>query len=129
KVSASAEATSVILTVTAKDEDPAMAQRIAQAESEVLADYIQEIETPRGQNRSQITTTLTNTASFSDDAVSPRTVLYLAAAAVIGLILGMALALIRDLLDHTLKSSTEIEKVAGAPIMSSVAFDRGVERT
>src|SRR3546814_18763987 len=40
KVSAAAEATSVILTVQALDEDPAEAQRIARAASEVLAQYI-----------------------------------------------------------------------------------------
>ncbi|NYG59782.1 receptor protein-tyrosine kinase [Nocardioides daedukensis] len=129
KVSAEAEATSVILTVKALDEDPAEAQRIARAESEVLAQYIEEIETPRGQNRSQMTTTITNSASYNADAVSPKTVINFAAAAAIGLILGLALALIRDLLDHTLKNPADIEKVAGAPIMASVAFDRTVTKT
>ncbi|WP_235737205.1 YveK family protein [Nocardioides alcanivorans] len=45
-VSAEAEATSVILTVKARADDPETAQTIATAESEVLAEYIREIETP-----------------------------------------------------------------------------------
>lgn len=127
-VSATGEATSVILTVTATADNPELAQKIGAAESRVLADYIREIETPRGQKRSQITTTVTNPAQLNTDPVSPQTLINVVAAGVIGLLIGLAVALVRDLLDHTLKSSADIEKVTGAPVMASVAFDRAVPK-
>lgn len=127
-VSAEGEATSLILTLKATADSPELAQQIALAESEVLAEYIREIETPRGQKRSQITTTITNPAQLDPDPVSPKTLLNIVAAGVIGLLVGLAVALVRDLLDHTLKSPAEIEKVAGAPVMASVAFDRAVPK-
>lgn len=128
-VSAEAETTSVILTVKAQADDAVLAQRLADAESKVLAEYIREIETPRNQSRSQITTTITDAATLNEDPVSPKTLLNLAAAALIGLLLGVALAVVRDLLDHTMKTFAEVEKVAGAPVMASVAFDRSVPKS
>lgn len=128
-VSAEAETTSLILTVKGEAEDPTKAQLICDAESKVLAEYIRTIETPRNRKRSNITTTITNTASFNEDPVSPKTLLNIAAAAVIGLLLGVAVAVIRDLLDHTMKNFAEIERVAGAPVMANVAFDRAVPKT
>ncbi|WP_110208515.1 polysaccharide biosynthesis tyrosine autokinase [Nocardioides daejeonensis] len=127
-VSAEAEATSVILTVKAHADTPELAQQIAAAESEVLAEYIREIETPRGQERSQITTTITNEATYDDKPSSPKLLLNFAAAGVIGLLLGIALAIVRDILDHTLKSFEDVSRVAGAPVMASVAFDKSVQR-
>lgn len=127
-VSAEAEATSVILTVKARAADPRTAQTIAKAESEVLAEYIREIETPRGQQRSQITTTITSPADYDPKQASPKLVLNFGAAAVIGLLLGIALAVIRDILDHTMKSFEDVERVAGAPVMASVALDKSVSK-
>ncbi|MDN5895688.1 MAG: polysaccharide biosynthesis tyrosine autokinase [Nocardioides sp.] len=127
-VSATGEATSVILTVTATADDPEPAQQIGLAESQVLAEYIREIETPRGQKRSQITTTITNPAKLNTEPVSPKTLLNIVAAGVIGLLIGLAVALVRDLLDHTLKGSAGIEATAHAPVMASVTFDKAVAK-
>lgn len=128
-VSAEGESTSLILTVKARAADPQDAQLIAAAASKVIAQYLREIETPTGQSRSQITTTVTDRATFNDSPASPKLLLNYAAAAVIGLLLGIALAVLRDLLDHTMKTFEEVEQVAGAPVMASVAFDKSVQRT
>lgn len=124
KVEAVREPDTVIINVTVTDGDPRQAQEIARAESETLVNYLIEIETPEGQTESRIIPTITDPASFEPDAVSPRVLLNLVVAALIGLLLGVAVAVARELLDNTMKSADDIERVTDAPVMGSVAADR-----
>lgn len=128
RITATVEPETVIIAITATDEDPRLAQAIAQSETEQLVAYLEDVETPEGQDQSQIKPTITDPATFSSDPVRPRTALNLTVAALIGLVLGVALALVRDLLDNSVKSGDEIEEVAGAPVMAGIGLDRGLSK-
>lgn len=128
KVTAVVQPETVIIVVTATDGDPRQAQEIAASEAEQLVKALEEVETPQGADRSQIKPSITDPATFSNDPVRPRTGLNLAVAAVLGLLLGLGLAFVRDLLDNSIKSGEELEAVAGAPVMAGVSIDRGLAK-
>lgn len=113
----------VILEITATHPDPEVAAQVAQAYAEQLQDLVRELETPQGETRALIKATIVDDAEVSDDAVSPQPARNLALAAVLGLLLGMGLAVARELLDTSLTTSDDIGDVTDAPILGNIASD------
>ena len=115
------------LTVT--DRDPAVAQTINAKLSENLADYLAEVETPTGTTSSQIIARVTDPADHQATPVTPRTVLNLVVAGLIGLVLGIGLAVARDVLDRSVSSLEHVEEVSSAPVLASIGFDSGMKKS
>lgn len=113
----------VILEITATHPDPEVAAQVAQAYAEQLQGLVRELETPQGETRALIKATIVDDAEVSDDAVSPQPARNLALAAVLGLLLGMGLAVARELLDTSLTTSDDIGDVTDAPILGNIASD------
>ncbi|MFL6024687.1 MAG: polysaccharide biosynthesis tyrosine autokinase, partial [Marmoricola sp.] len=122
KISASVGVNTVIIALKVTDADPAVAQKIAKAESEAFASYLSELET------SPVKPTIVDPASYNPIQVSPKPALNLVIAGVLGLILGAGMALLRDLLDNTVSSADDVEKTIDAPVLSSVAYDADVPK-
>src|SRR5690606_38505826 len=59
----------------------------------------------------------------SSSPVSPQPVRNLGLAAVLGLLLGFGLAVVRELLDTSVKSDDDIAAATDAPVMGNIAFD------
>jgi capsular exopolysaccharide synthesis family protein len=128
RVSAEVPEGTQFVDMSAKEDDPDKAQTLATALSEEFVTYIEELETPNGQEASQIKATITDPATFNGDPVAPQTMLNLIIAALLGLVLGAGLALVRDLLDNTVKSVEDVEEVTKAPVMASVGIDKTMSR-
>lgn len=128
KTVATVQADTVIINIDVRDHDARKAQQIAQAEAEEIVTYLDTIETPKGKSVSPVKATITDKAAFDGNPVSPRASLNLVAAGVIGLLLGVTLAIARDLLDNTVKSSDDVSDVTSAPVMAHVAFDPTVAK-
>lgn len=117
------ESTSMI-EITVTDTDARQAQAIADVTVEELTAYIAELETPGGTgSTSQIIAQVTNPASYNPSQVFPRTALNLAVAGIIGLLLGIALAIVRELLDRTIRTADHVAEVSDAPVLASIGFD------
>lgn len=127
KVSAVVQPETLIIEVVVQDPAPEAAQQIAQVTAEQMVSYLEELETPPGEQNPQIKATITDPASYNDAPVTPRTALNLVIAAILGLLLGSALALARELLDNTITSIEEMEAVIDAPVMASVGIDPELE--
>ena len=115
------------LTVT--DQAPAVAQTINGALSEGLTAYLTDVETPAGTTSSQIIARVTDPASFNDQAVVPRTALNLVVAGLVGLVLGIGLAVARDVLDRSVSSLEHVEEVSNAPVLASIGYDSGIKKS
>jgi len=122
KISSTVNVNTVIIKLTVTDESPSVAQKIAKAESEIFTSYIAQLET------SPIKATIVDPASYSNVQVSPKPVLNLVIAGVLGLVLGAGMALLRDLLDNTVSSASDVENTIDAPVLSSVAYDADVPK-
>ncbi len=128
KIRAESAVDTVILTFTVTDRDPARAQVIARTGSQLLVTYVEELETPPGQLQPQVNAHITDAADFQPNPVSPQIALNLSVAALIGLLLGVGLATVRELLDNTVKLADDIKELAAAPVMASVGTERRIPK-
>ena len=119
------EETSVI-SITVSDEDPNEAQTIADVVTTEFKAYAEEIETIGEGGESQIALNVTDPPEFNGSPVSPDWILNLLAGGLIGLLIGLALAVSRELLDRTVRTADHIAEVTDAPVLASVGFDNDI---
>ncbi|WP_343907989.1 polysaccharide biosynthesis tyrosine autokinase [Nocardioides aquiterrae] len=123
QVSTSVNPDTVILEITATDPDPVQAREIAQAYAQALSDEVAVLETPQGKNDALVQASIVDNAQVTDTPVSPRPVRNLGLALVLGLLVGLGLAVLRELLDTTLKSTEDVAAVTPAPILGRINAD------
>jgi receptor protein-tyrosine kinase len=127
KINATVVQDTVIIELEALDPSPKVAQQLAQAEAEELAGYLTEVEST-DKNKKSVKATVIDPANLVDDPVRPRTLLNVVIFGVLGLLLGVALAVARELLDNSVSSAEDVERITGKPVLSSVGFDPDVPR-
>ena len=123
QVTASVVPETVILEISATDPDPERARDVAQAYAEGLSDLVVDLETPSGQRDTLIKASIVDDAQVSTGPVSPQPVRNLALAAVLGLLLGIGLSVVRQLLDTTIGSSDDVADVTPTPILANISAD------
>ncbi|KAA1427471.1 polysaccharide biosynthesis tyrosine autokinase [Nocardioides antri] len=119
------EETSAI-TITVTDTDPQRAQTIADVVTSEFQAYTEELETAGDASESQIKVNVTDPPEYQPDPVRPDWVLNLLAGGLIGLLLGLALAVARELLDRTVRTAEHISEVTDAPVLASIGFDNEI---
>jgi len=113
----------VLLEITVTDPDPRQAQRLTQAVAGELTELVSELETARGESFAPIEATIVDPASRPIIPESPKPLLNLGLAGVLGLLLGIGAAVVRELLDTTIKDEDDATKVAGAAVMGTIPYD------
>lgn len=115
---------SVILSVVATADNPYVAQNIAEAEAEQVADLIATLEQPKDSKQAPpIRATIAGKASFSANAVSPNLMLNLVAGALLGLLLGVSAAVLRDLFDVSIRTAEDVQTATRSTVLATVPFD------
>ena len=114
-----------ILQVTATDSSPGRAARIANVFAEEFLVFREEGDRERLRSgRIQIV----ERASPSSSPVSPKPVRNVVFGALIGLVLGLGLALLLEQLDRRVKRQDDLAEASGLPLLASIpkrkAFDR-----
>jgi succinoglycan biosynthesis transport protein ExoP len=123
KVTAVAVPETVILTVTVTDTSAQRAQDIAAALGRQFTQQVTELETPDGATTSAVKVTTVQPAKYNAAPVSPDVFRNLAMGAVLGLLLGLGLALLRSRLDNTVKTGEDITRLTGAGVIGTVLED------
>ncbi|WP_182524742.1 polysaccharide biosynthesis tyrosine autokinase [Nocardioides dongkuii] len=119
------ETVNMVISIT--DPDPDQARALTQAYADGLTDLVANLETPPGEKVPPIKLTVIDNASEPAGPVSPDPVRNALFAAFIGLILGIAAAIIRELSDTTVKTLEDLS-VVGAPLLASIAFDSSTKK-
>ncbi len=127
-VSATVHPDTVILEITATDPDPVVARDIAQGYAEALSDEVATLETPPGKTDALVHASIVDNARVSSTPVSPQPVRNLGLAFVLGLLLGVGAAVLRELLDTSLSSSEDIAEVTSAPVLGRINADTAAVR-
>lgn len=127
KVSSEVAVNTVIIVLSVKDPDPAVAQQIAKAESEELTEYLTDLETPPGKS-APVKASVVDPASYNASQVSPNPVLNLVVAGLIGLFVGFGTAVVRDMLDNTISLAKDVETAIDSPVLASIAYDNDVPK-
>lgn len=123
-VTVTAPPDTVMLEVEVLDRSPERAQAIATAIGDTFPTVVDEIERPSDSSkRSPIKVSLVQPAATSATPVSPSAPRNLALGLALGLLLGFGLALLRHLMDTTVRSGDDVEEITEQPIIGAVHFD------
>ena len=102
-VKASAKLDTVLIDVEVLDESPVRARDIANALSDEFVVMVRELETPEDGARPDARVVVEQRASIPEEPVVPKTARNIAIGLALGVLLGIGLAVLRDLLDNTVK--------------------------
>lgn len=117
---------SVLIDVAVVDADPAVAQQIASTIAQTFPQTVTQIEQVDGP--SPVKVTVVKNAALPTDPVSPQPVKNLLLALVLGGLLGVALAVVRDRLDVTVRSTADLSGLSTAPNLGGIPYDPNAPR-
>jgi len=124
KVAASAPLDTSIIGVTVTDTNPVRAAETANAISESLTNVVADIETPAGPDAvSPVKLTPAQQATVPSVPVSPNVPLNIALGALVGLALGVGIAVLRETLETRIRNQRDVEQVTDTPILGGIVFD------
>lgn len=123
RISAKGDLNTVLLTATVTDTSPERSLAIADSLSRQFVDLVATLETPPGSTTPTVTLEVTSAASLNLNAVEPRPVLILGFAVAVGVLLGAALAALREMLDTTVRSVDALRSLTGLPVLGTIGFD------
>ncbi|HEX8631906.1 MAG TPA: polysaccharide biosynthesis tyrosine autokinase [Catenuloplanes sp.] len=118
-----AVAETVLLEATVTDGSKDRSLRIAEHLAVEFKKLVELLETPPGMRASSVKVELVAGPQVSDGPVQPRPVRNLALGILIGLIAGAVAAMLREVLDTTIKTSEVLQSLASAPVLAGVPFD------
>jgi capsular exopolysaccharide synthesis family protein len=113
----------VNLEITATNADPDAARDIAQAYGQELEMLVSELEAPAGGGTATIKAQIFDNAQVPSTPVTPNIPRNLGLAAVLGLLLGIGLAVMRELLDTSISSAADVTHSTEAPILGNIHQD------
>lgn len=123
-VKASAKPDTVLIDVAVLDASPVRARDIANALSDEFVAMARELETPEDGSPPDARVVVEQRASISDHPVVPKTVRNIAMGLALGILLGIGLAVVRDLLDNTIKDRNTLEQISGVGVVGSIPLDK-----
>jgi capsular exopolysaccharide synthesis family protein len=124
QVTAAAPIDTSIIQITVTDTDPVRAADIANAASQSLTAVVADIETPAAVGSvSPVKLTRAQQAEVPSKPVSPNVPLNIALGGLIGLFLGVALAVLRETMETRIRNERDVEQVTDVPILGGIVFD------
>lgn len=123
-IAATAKPDTVLIDVTVLDKSPVQARDIANTLSEEFVAMVRELETPEDGTRPDARVVIEQRATIPEAPVIPKPARNIAIGLALGLLLGMGLAVLRDLLDNTVKDRDVLEETTGAGTVGSVPLDK-----
>jgi len=127
-IEASVPVDTVIIEIAATDPNPRRAARIANAVGTELAKAAGDL-TPRREDGSEAVRASTlAVAQVPTSPSSPNIPRNLAVGLILGLLLGVGVAVLRKLLDTKIRSEHDVRALTVSPILGVVAFDQAVPR-
>ena len=114
----------VILSVSVTDTNPEQAQELTQAVADTFASYIVALETPPGTDNPAVKATVVDGAGVPESPDSPQPLRNIGLAAILGLLVGIGVAVLRDVLDNTFKTPGDLEAVTEAPLLGAITYDK-----
>jgi capsular exopolysaccharide synthesis family protein len=124
KVQVTSKRDTVLINVMVTDASPVRARDLANALSDEFVVLVRELETPAPGVRPDARVVVEQRASIPESPVTPKKMSNIALGLAAGLALGIGLALLRELLDNTVKDRETLEQVTGVGMVGSVPLDK-----
>ena len=127
KITATAPTDTVLVDLIVKDPSAVRARDVANAVSQQFARVVRDLEKPTGRP-SPVTVTVVRPADLPVAPVSPRTKVNIALGLLVGLALGIGVAVLRETLDTTVKTSEDLQKLTGSSALGVISYDGQAEK-
>ncbi|MGD8199118.1 polysaccharide biosynthesis tyrosine autokinase [Ornithinimicrobium sp. W1679] len=124
RVTAAVTPNTVLIDVVVTDRDPAKAAQIANTVAQQFTETLQELERVSTDGDSAVKATVVRPATAPEEPASPKPLRNVVLAAALGLLLGVGLALLRDLLDRRVRGESDIARVTDQPMIGAISFDQ-----
>ncbi|WP_326558030.1 polysaccharide biosynthesis tyrosine autokinase [Micromonospora sp. NBC_01796] len=123
RITARVEANTVLLRATVTDSDQARSLRLTESVASHFVSLVQRLETPPGAQEPPVKIETVSGPRVSADPVSPRPARNLAVGGVLGLLLGIALCVLRGLIDNTVRDGATLQQLTGSPLLGQIPWD------
>ena len=111
---------SQVLTITVSDEFPENAETIANEVADVFQERVSEV-----MNVDNVSILTTADVGQDPSPVSPQPLVNIAIGLILGVLLALGIAFLREFLDKRVKTEEEVEKILDLPVLGTVAkFDK-----
>lgn len=124
KVKATSSPNTVLIDLSVLDPSPVRARDIADAMSDEFVFMVAELETPPGGATPNARVVIEQHASLPTKPVIPETTRNVILGLALGVLLGIGLAFLRDLLDNTVKEQRALEEITGAALVGTIPLDK-----
>ncbi len=121
-VSATAPLDTVLIDVKVDDPSPQRAMDLANTISSVFSSQVANLETSTG-GTAQVKVTTVRDATLPTTPISPRTKINVAIGVLLGLLIGVGIAILRETLDTTVKKVEDLHEITEAATLGLVAYD------
>jgi capsular exopolysaccharide synthesis family protein len=124
-----ADLNTVLLTAYVRDSSPSQAESMTEAVAEEFPDLVEEIESQNGTKEAPVRLDVVSGPAMTPYAVSPQKRLWVAAGFMLGLMVGVGLALLRTLLDRTVRSPDMLREATNTPVLGRIPFDSSSKKS
>jgi tyrosine-protein kinase len=128
KVSADAPQSKVLINLHVTDHDPARAATLANAVAKQFAKVVQTTSQTDPNGASVVKLTVVHPAVTPSSPIKPSKVTNVGLGFVLGLLLGVGLVVLRDVLDNTVKGPQDFEEM-GVAVLGLVPYDKRTSKT
>jgi polysaccharide biosynthesis transport protein len=123
QITATVPLDTVLIEVAVTDTSPRVAAQVADAVGKQFTRTVADLESVQKGQSSPVKVTVVSAPTVPTTPISPKPTRNLALGVVLGLLLGLGLALLRDLLDTTIKSEKDCALVTDATVIGGIGFD------
>ena len=123
EVTASVPPDSVLLDVAVTDSRAERARSLADAIAKTFPGVVEELERLDEKTASPVKLTVVKFADGSAEPISPRPVRNLLLGTFLGVLAGVGLAVLKDLIDTKVRTKEDVEQLSDATILGGIPFD------
>ena len=128
-ITASADLNTVLLSATVTDTSPERSLAIATALSTEFSAMVDELDNHGAAKSGNVVLNVVSGPTLNPTPVSPRVALNIGLGILVGLALGLAAAILREVLDTTIRSPQLLRNLSEGPVLGVIASDRSAKKS
>jgi capsular exopolysaccharide synthesis family protein len=129
RISTKMQEQTVLVQAVVTDRDPARALRLTEALATQFVKLVQSIETPPGAKDPLVKIEVVSGPRANPDPVSPNPTRNLLLGGLLGLVLGIGLAILRGMVDTAVRTGETLARLTGAPLIGEIPYDKSMKST
>jgi capsular exopolysaccharide synthesis family protein len=128
QIAASAQLNTVIVTAIVTDGSPQRSLLIAQGVADNFPKLVDELDN-QGRKAAIVSIHVVSGPNLQQSPISPDPKLYLGLGLATGLLLGLIIAVLREVLDNSVRTVESAQRLVGAPVIGTIVYDPDTRRS